>query len=387
MKLPLPYFWRIDPVNLTGKGKLLAVIACFSAILLVALSAQAVVNPIANPVMIASMGASAVILFVIPGSPLAQPWPLVGGHLVSALIGLFCAQWIADANLAAAAAVGGSVLLMLLLRCPHPPGAATALIPVLADPALGLGDYHFLLMPVGLNVVTLLISAMMLNRWLLGHTYPADLRPVTTHLKDNRLDVAFQPGGISEQDLEGALVALERYIDVSPSDLSQLFSEAQLQHFKRQAGAISCAEIMIRNVAVVEYGSEVEEAWRTMHKQQIKALPVIDKARRVIGIITWHDFFKFIDADTTPSLRDKFRHFICRTPDVTANKPEAVGHIMSSPVKVVPENTHIAALIPLMSEQGYRQIPIVNHENRLVGMVYQSSLIAALSQASQQFQI
>ena len=51
---------------------------------------------------------------------------------------------------------------------------------------------------------------------------------------------------------------------------------------------------------------------------------------------------------------------------------------MTSTVSILPESTHIADLIPLISNQGYRQIPIVNSENRLVGMVYQANLIAAL---------
>lgn len=78
------------------------------------------------------------------------------------------------------------------------------------------------------------------------------------------------------------------------------------------------------------------------------------------------------------SFPEKFRAFIRRTPDISTNKPESVGHIMASPVTVLPENTHIAELIPLMSNKGHRQIPIVNTENRLVGMVYQANLIAAL---------
>ena len=76
--------------------------------------------------------------------------------------------------------------------------------------------------------------------------------------------------------------------------------------------------------------------------------------------------------------QEKFRAFIRRTPNVTTNKPESVGHIMTTSVSVLPEDTHIGELIPLMSNQGYRQIPIVNNENRLVGMVYQANLIAAL---------
>jgi CBS domain-containing membrane protein len=78
------------------------------------------------------------------------------------------------------------------------------------------------------------------------------------------------------------------------------------------------------------------------------------------------------------SAYENFRAFIRRTPDVSTDKPESVGHMMSSSVVVLPESTHIADLISLMSTQGYRQIPIVIGENCLVGMVYQANLIAAL---------
>ena len=72
----------VDPVNLSLKGKLLSVVTCFSAILAIAwISQQFALSP-SHPILIASMGASAVIVFLIPNSPLAQPWPLVGGQLV-----------------------------------------------------------------------------------------------------------------------------------------------------------------------------------------------------------------------------------------------------------------------------------------------------------------
>jgi CBS domain-containing membrane protein len=94
--------------------------------------------------------------------------------------------------------------------------------------------------------------------------------------------------------------------------------------------------------------------------------------------ITWNDFFKFIKVGANETFPEKFRAFIRRTPDVSANKPESVSHIMSASVSELPESTHIEALIPLISTQGYRQIPIVNNENRLLGMVYQANLIAEL---------
>lgn len=379
-------FITVDPVNLSIKGKLLSVISSFIAILIVAWITQKSGVNTAYPIIVASMGASAVILFIMPGSPLAQPWPLVGGHLVSAVIGITCAQLFADTIVASACASGGSVLAMLLLRCLHPPGAATALTPIIAGDPVNFMNYSFVLMPVGINVAIMLVMAIAINRWVLRHEYPT-----VSHSADNnkhKHSAIIQPSqrtGISEQDLEQALENMDMFMDVSTGDLSKLLTEAQMQSFKRYRGNTTCADIMVKNILSVEYGTEVEEAWKIMQSEKLKAMPVIDRARRVIGIITWNDFFKFINVGANETFQEKFRAFIRRTPDVSTAKPESVGHIMTSSVSVLPESTHIADLIPLMSHQGYRQIPIVNSENRLVGMVYQANLIAALYNESHDY--
>lgn len=366
-----------DPVNLSIKGKLLAVFSCFSAILMSALASHALSFSPFNPLLVASIGASAVILFIIPHSPLAQPWPLVGGQLISAIIGIAVTQEGIDTILVSACAVGGSVLAMLLFRCLHPPGAATALAPVMAgDPLTSLG-YSFVLIPVGVNVVIMLVMAIVINRWVLGHQYPVLVQKVGKHKFPAPIDPATN-AGISDLDLEQALDSLNMFIDITQGDLSKLFKNAQKNSFKRFSGNITCADIMARNVPVVEYGTEVEDAWRIMHNKKLKAMPVIDRSKRVIGIITWNDFFKFVSLGTYETFQDKFRTFIRRTAGVSTDKPEAVGHIMTTEVLVLKENTHIVELIHLMSHQGHRQIPIVDDENRLSGMVSQADLIAAI---------
>ncbi len=375
---PFFYLITVDPINLSLKVKLISVVSCFSVILMTAWITQQFSSNSSYPIIVASMGASAVILFIMPTSPLAQPWPLIGGQLVSAVIGVACAQVFSHTVFASACAVGGSVLAMLLLRCLHPPGAATALTPIMAGATSSL-DYNFVLLPVGLNVVIMLIMAVVINRWLLRYDYPIVPRQIED--KKHQYKTIIEPSqqiGISEHDLEQALENMDIFMDVSTGDLSKLLTDAQLQSFKRYSGNITCADIMVKHVLTVEYGTEVEEAWSIMHNEKLKAMPVIDRARRVIGIITWNDFFKFININANESFQEKFQTFIRRTPDISATKPESVGHIMTSSVSVMPESTHIAALIPLMSNQGYRQIPIVNNENRLVGMVYQANLIAAL---------
>ncbi|MFI3186557.1 MAG: HPP family protein [Methylococcaceae bacterium] len=371
-------FITVDPVNLSLKAKLLSVLASFVAILLVAWVTQKSGVGAAYPIIVASMGASAVILFILPSSPLAQPWPLVGGQMVSAVIGIACAHMHTNTAFASGCAVGGSILAMLLLRCLHPPGAATALTPIMATDPANLMDYSFVLLPVGINVAVLLVVAIAINRWVLRYDYPTVPDQADNKQHKHNIIQPSQRTGISERDLEKALESRNMFMDVSAADLSKLFTAAQLQSFKRYQGNITCADIMVKNILTVEYGTEVEDAWKMMQGEKLKAMPVIDKARRVIGIITWNDFFKFLNVAANTSFQQSFRAFIRRTPDVSTDKPEAVGHIMTSSVSVVPETTHIADLIPLMSNQGYRQIPIVNNENRLVGMVYQANLIAAL---------
>jgi CBS domain-containing membrane protein len=373
----LKYF-TIDPVNFSIKAKSLSLIACFCSIFFIALITKIVSPWPGYPMIVASMGASAIILFFIPGSPLAQPWSFVGGQLVSAVVGVACALNITETSTAAATAVGGSVLMMLLMRCLHPPAAATSLTPIMAGSSIISLGYSFVLVPVAINVFSMLFLAIIINRWVMARDYPSPLPVKKEKHQGHTLSEPSHQIGFSEQDLDLALKNSDVFIDMTHAELSQVLTQVEKNAFKRIKGEILCADIMIKDVITVEFGTEVEQAWEIMNINRLKAIPVIDRARRVIGIITWNDFFKFVDLNAYESILDKFRVFIRRTTDVTASKPEAVGLIMTSSVVTLSDTTHIADLVSLMSIHGHRQIPIVNSEQRLVGMVYQANLIAAL---------
>ena len=368
-------FNSIEPVNLSLKGKLIALGACFCAIWVIVSISQQLGSLYAQPMLVASMGATAVIVFMMPNSPLAQPWALLASQLTAAAIGVAAAQLIADPAWAGAVACAACLAVMLSLRCLHPPAAATALTPVIANSTAHPVTYDFVLMPVGVNVIVMLIMVVIINRWLLAHHSPSAVKP---RAADN--PEAPPRVGISEQDLQHALQKMDVFLDVSSADLGKLLALAKRQSLKRQHGPMTCADIMSPTGATVDYGTEVEDAWQLMCAQQLKALPVIDKAKRVIGIITWYDFVKCVNLQGKGTFTDKLLAFIRRTPDISTTKPEAVGHIMTRVVKVLRDNTHITELIPLMTRLGYRQIPIVNSEDRLVGMVYQANLIAALQE-------
>lgn len=131
--------------------------------------------PDGSAAMVASMGASAMLLFALPNSPFSQPWSLVAGQIIPATIGVSCAMLIPDLLFASAITVSLTILVMQYLRCIHPPGAATALTAVVGGPDIhGLG-YQFLVTPVAINVAVIFVTAILVHYWFPGRRYPAIL--------------------------------------------------------------------------------------------------------------------------------------------------------------------------------------------------------------------
>jgi CBS domain-containing membrane protein len=377
LKVLLPYFIP-EATPLTLGEKLRSGLAAFGGILLVGLISSYFITGTGLPLMVASMGASAVLLFAAPHSPLAQPWSLIGGNILSAIVGVTCSKLLHDPALAAALAVSLAILVMLLTHSLHPPGGAVSLIPVLGGDSMHTLGYHFVLMPVALNVLLIFIGAMLINNLLPGRRYPS--RPLQKrddlHKHDDRKPM--DRLGVTSDDLRNALSDFDTYLDISEEDLNQVYKMAGMHSYRRKMGEISCADIMSRDLVTMEFGTELEEAWAQLRFHKIKALPVIDRARRVIGIVTLRDFLQRANLKTYETFEDRLIKFIKRTPNVTSEKPEVVGQIMASPAYTADETMHIVNLVPLLSEKGLQHIPIVDAEKRLVGMVTQSDLIAAL---------
>ncbi len=182
------------------------------------------------PLLVAPMGASAVLVFAVPASPLAQPWSVIGGNTVSVLVGVLAARFVPDPSLAAGLAVGGAIFAMSLLRCLHPPGGAAALTAVIGGPFVHSSGFAFAFLPVGLNAVLLTLTGWMFHRFS-GHSYPhrpvlasAFPAPATTHR-------------MRPEDLERALADMGDALDVSLADLSLLMARAEDHAIARHQAA------------------------------------------------------------------------------------------------------------------------------------------------------
>ena len=321
--------------------------------------------------LMAPMGASAVLLFGVPASPLAQPWSVVGGNTVAALIGVSCAKLLDAPTAAAASASVLAIAAMFLLRCLHPPSGAVTVMAVLGGPEVHATGYGFVLAPVALNSLTLLAVALVYNK-LTGRAYPhgqqvePSRRPVAPRL------------GFTSADLQAVLKDYNQVLDVSTDDLEALFRQTEVHAYRRRFGDTRCRDIMRPAPPFAVFATELDEAWDTMRHHGVQALPVIDRTRRVIGVVTRADFLRHADERHGAGLGARLQALLHRTPNSHSDKPEVVGQIMTAPALTVPDSEAVAALVPIMLEGGHHHVPVVDSDRRLVGMVNQSELVAAL---------
>ena len=303
---------------------------------------------------------------------MAQPWAVVAGNTLSALVGTAFAHGMGFPvlpELAAGLAVATAIVVMLALRCLHPPGGAMALMMVLG----GIRDPGFALYPVMLNSVLLVLTGIAYNN-ATRRSYP--------HMQLAAGDHAL-PGheGQLDADLDAVLARYNQVLDISRDDLKALLSETQLRAYDRKLADVRCADIMSRQLVTVEFGTPLQEAWALLRERRIKALPVVDKAFRIAGIITVADFMRAAELDVYEGFDEKLRKLIRTTRGSYSDKPEVVGQIMTRNVRVAGEQRRLVELVPLFGSTGHHHIPIIGDGGKLTGMITQSDLVAALGRA------
>lgn len=164
-----------------------------------------------------SMGATAVLLFAVPHGALSQPWAVLVGHGVSAVIGVTAAKLFPESMLGAALAVGGSIGAMHYLRAIHPPGGATSLIAVIGGPQVQALGYGFVLTPVLANAAVMVVVAILINSAFAWRRYPAAW--------GRKVASAAPPAseeGLSHADFIAALSRIGTFVDISEEEFIAL---------------------------------------------------------------------------------------------------------------------------------------------------------------------
>lgn len=322
-----------------------------------------------HPWLVAPIGASAVLVFAVPASPLAQPWSVIGGNTLSALVGALCAMVMPDPALAGALAVALAIGVMFWMRCLHPPGGAAALLS-----AMGGVGLHFAMFPVLTNCLLLVMAGMAYNN-LTGRSYP--------HLPSTQVQPPGTVPRFSTADLDAALAHYNQVLDVSRDDLQELLHHAESAAYQRRFGDLTCGDVMSTEPLFVQFGTTLAEAWTLMQERRVKALPVTDRGRHIVGIVTVADFLRHAGLERHEGIGERLLEFLKPSGAVHSEKPEVVGQIMTREVRVASVGRRVSELIPLFSEAGHHHIPIIDTERRLVGVITQSDLIRTLYRADE----
>ncbi len=303
------------------------------------------------PFILAPMGASAVLLFAVPASPLAQPWSVIGGNGISALVGVACLKLVPDPLLAAPLAVALAIGAMSLARCLHPPGGAMALTAVIGGPAIADAGFSFVLVPVAINSMVLLAAAWLFNN-ATHHRYPHRIVPPVSLPHGTSDPLPQDRVGFTTADLDAVLAQYDELLDVSLEDLEALFRQVEARAHRRLHRNVSCADIMSRDMITATPGEGVGQARDRMLERGLSAMPVVDDAGMALGLVTHAQL-----------LAGQGRH---------------VGDVMRRDVCSVAPDQPIDELLPALSGGLHHDALILDPAGQLVGFITQTDLLAAL---------
>ncbi len=312
-----------------------------------------VTSPAALPFLIAPMGASAVLLFAVPASPLAQPWSIFGGNTLSALAGVTAGMVIDDRVYASGVAIAAAIAVMSLTRCIHPPGGAVALTAVIGGSAITSAGWSFVLVPVALNTALLVGIGLLFNN-ATRHRYPhrpAVIQAVVQADLHGTADPPPQERLGSVNDIDAVLARYDELLDVSREDLVEIFRRVETQTYRRLHGEIRCGQIMSRDVVSVAPTDTVADATACLREHRLNAMPVLDEAGRVLGVVRYP---QLLEGGTV------------------------VADVIATPVCLSAADAPIDELLPALSNGVFHEAFVIDGGGRLLGMVTQTDLLAAL---------
>ncbi len=327
--------------------------------------------------LIAPFGASSVLLFAVPNSPLAQPWSAIVGNSVAALAGVAVCYLIPDPVLRVAVAVGLAITVMILVRAVHPPGGAVAMVVAMnPDIATELG-FRFAITPVTAITVILVLTAVLYAR-ATGRKYP--LRHFDDKGPYQTADRApIERLGLDESELNTILQQYRQSLNLGVEDLARLIGAAEFQVAAHRAGPITAGQIMSRDLVTVNAKTPLNEVADLFRRHSFTSLPVVGESGQYLGVIFQIHLIRRAREDAL-RLDRGLMAAMSRLIDRQRSAPVRAIEIMSVTEPRATASTPIAALLPLMADGACDAVPVVE-SGKIIGIVTRTDLIAALAHA------
>lgn len=222
--------------------QLRATVAAFVSLLIITWVNQWLTPHFQSHFLVASIGASTILVFVLHASPVSQPYSLLLGNTLAAIIGVSCAYLPFDLAWSAAICIALCFAMMFIAHCVHPPAGATALMPVILGPE-AIHGYYFVVFPVLINVAVLLVLAVIWHRFWLSTSYPNP--PADDTHEHAIVSSSITPKKTVESiminidDIEKVISQMEGFVDITKQDLLYIYSEAY-QHAQKRLNTQQC---------------------------------------------------------------------------------------------------------------------------------------------------
>lgn len=328
--------------------------------------------------LVAPFGASSVLLFAVPNSPLAQPWSAVVGNTVAAIVGVAVCLTVPDPALRIALAVGLTITATILCRAVHPPAGAVAMTAAMSPDAIAHLGFWFALTPIALGTTILVLLATVYAR-LTGRHYP--FRHFDDPSKHGTLDRnPVERLGLSEKELTAILERYSQSFNLGAEDLARLIGAAELQAATHISGPLTAQDIMSRNLVTVGSETALGDIADLFRRHRFTSLPVVAANKTFLGVIFQMHLIGQARADAL-RLDRGYGAALRRLLDRDRAKPMTAGDIMSVAVPRATTDTPIGALLPMMADGDTDAVPIIEL-GRIVGIVTRTDLIAALARSA-----
>lgn len=325
--------------------------------------------------LVAPFGASAVLLFAVPNSPLAQPWSAIVGNTVGALVGVAVCLLVADATLRIALAVGLAITATILCRALHPPAGAVAMTAAMSPDAIADLGFWFALAPIAIGTTALVLLATFYAR-LTGRHYPfRQFDDPSKHRTEDRNPT--ERLGLSEDALTGILERYSQSFNLGVEDLARLIGAAELQAAAQSTGPLTAQDIMSRDLVTARPDTPLGEIADIFRKHRFTSLPIVGLDTKFLGVIFQMHLITQAREDAL-RLHRGYLPALRRLLDRDREKPMTASDIMSVAVPRVTTNTPIGALLPMMADGETDAVPVIEY-GKIVGIVTRTDLIAALA--------
>ena len=182
---------------------------------------------------------------------------------------------------------------------------------------------------------------------------------------------------LTEEDLRAALADLKGYVDITEEDLMKIYSSALRYARKRTMVAIPVSDLMTRDVVTINPDADLKEAARRLSGLRISGMPVVDAENRVLGIISEADILSLAGVKKGHTFKDVLRHVLGK-PLPVRKKGNTVGEVMSSPAITTDPDQDIRAVAAILDEKRIKRLPVVDEEDRLVGVIARADIVRAM---------